>query len=108
MVLILDGNQEISMHERSNLSYLTCLRHLNRSRAVTNRIITYEKAYLPSCVRNMFGVTICYKSHGSVSVCCIVIAGGQLSTMQQVHSVSYIYHLKHQLGMEPEVCFYTT
>ena len=40
MVLILDGNPEIGVHVRSNLCYFICLRHLLRSRAVTNRIIS--------------------------------------------------------------------
>ena len=36
MVLMLDGSSEIGKHRRSNLCYLICLRHLIRSRAVTN------------------------------------------------------------------------
>ena len=39
---------------RSNLCYLICLRHLIRSRGVTNLIFFSEKTYFPSCVRNMF------------------------------------------------------
>ena len=35
-VHILDGNSEIGAHARSNLCYLICVRHLNRSRGVTN------------------------------------------------------------------------
>ena len=50
MVLILDGNLEIgvhcSVHVRSNLCHLICLRHLIRSRAVTNLIF-------PLYVRNI-------------------------------------------------------
>ena len=38
MVLILDGNSEIGAHLSSNLCYLICVRHLFRSRAVTNLI----------------------------------------------------------------------
>ena len=38
MVILLDCNSEISSHVRSHLCYLICLRHLIRSRAVTNRI----------------------------------------------------------------------
>ena len=38
MVLICDGNSEIGAHVESNLCYLICLRHLIRSKAVTNRI----------------------------------------------------------------------
>ena len=65
MALILDGNPEISVHMRSNLCYLICLRHLIRSRAVTNRIFFFsEKSYFPSCVRVKFWVTIWYKNHG--------------------------------------------
>ena len=36
MVFILDGNSEIGSHVRSDFSYLICLWHLIRSRAVTN------------------------------------------------------------------------
>ena len=53
MVLI-DGNSEIGAHVRSNLCYLICLRHLIRSRAVTNRISISEKTYFALYVRNMF------------------------------------------------------
>ena len=38
MVLILAGHSEIGEHVRINLCHLTCLRHLNRSRAVTNGV----------------------------------------------------------------------
>ena len=39
MVFILNGNQEIdNMYLRTNLCYLIYLRHLTRSRAVTNYI----------------------------------------------------------------------
>ena len=36
MVLNLDGNSEIGAHVRSNVCYLICLRHVIRSKAVTN------------------------------------------------------------------------
>ena len=42
MVLILDGNIEIGAFVSSNLSYLTCLRRLNRSRAATNLLSLSE------------------------------------------------------------------
>ena len=51
---IIDGNKEIGMNIRSNLCYLICLRHLIRSRAVTNRIFFLQKALTLLCVRNMF------------------------------------------------------
>ena len=35
-VLILDGNSEIGVHARNDACYLICLRHLFRSRLVTN------------------------------------------------------------------------
>ena len=38
MVLILDGNSLSGVHIRHNLCYSTCLRHLIRSRIVTNWI----------------------------------------------------------------------
>ena len=47
MVLLIDGNSEISTHFRSNLSYLICLRHLIRSRAVVNRIFLSGETYFP-------------------------------------------------------------
>ena len=37
MVLIQDGNLGIGAHVQCNLCYLICVRHLIRSRAVTNR-----------------------------------------------------------------------
>ena len=36
MVLMLDGNSKIGAPVRSNFCYLICLRHLLRSREVTN------------------------------------------------------------------------
>ena len=36
MVLMLDGSSGISAHVWNNIFYLICLRHLIRSRAVTN------------------------------------------------------------------------
>ena len=54
-LLILVCSSELSAHVCSNLCYLTCLRHLIRSRAGTNLILFLSlKAYFPSCVRNMF------------------------------------------------------
>ena len=41
MVLILDGSSEIGAHVRSNLGHIICLRHLFRSRTVTNRTIFF-------------------------------------------------------------------
>ena len=58
MVLKLYGNSEIGAHIMSNLCYLTWLSHLIRSRAVTYLLFFPEKTYFPSCVRNMFWVTI--------------------------------------------------
>ena len=43
MVLKSDGNSEIGAHIRINLSYLICLRHLIKSRSVTNRIFFFSK-----------------------------------------------------------------
>ena len=48
VVFILDGNLEIGAHVRSNLCYLTCLRHLIRSKAVTNRKKFIQKDLLSS------------------------------------------------------------
>ena len=54
MVIIFDGNSEKVAHVNSNLRLLICLCHLISKRAVTNRIyFFFEKAYFPSCVRNM-------------------------------------------------------
>ena len=58
MVLILDGSLEIGAYVGSNL----CLRHLIRSRVVTNRIFPPTKRHIFSlCVHTMFWVTIQYK-----------------------------------------------
>ena len=43
MVLILDGNSEMGAHVRNNSCNLTCLRHLNRSRADPNQIFFSPK-----------------------------------------------------------------
>ena len=42
MVLILDGNYDIGAHVRRILCYFICLRHLIKSREVTNRIFGYK------------------------------------------------------------------
>ena len=54
MVLILYGNWGNDAHVRSNLYYLICLRHLIRSRAVTNRIFPPPKRpiFLHACARS--------------------------------------------------------
>ena len=49
MVLILDS--KIGAHVRINIFHLICVRHLIRSRAVTNQIYFSEKTYFPSRVR---------------------------------------------------------
>ena len=50
MVPLLDGSSDIGAHVRSNLYNLICLRHLNRSRIVTNLLFS-EKTYYTLCVR---------------------------------------------------------
>ena len=56
MVVALDGNSDMGAHVRSNFcNFLTYLRHLIRSRAVTNLIFFSQKInFFPSCVRNIF------------------------------------------------------
>ena len=49
MVLILDGNLETGAQIRSNVCYLICLRHLIRSRAVTNRVYLTPKEPIFLC-----------------------------------------------------------
>ena len=45
-VAILEGNSELGAHERKNICYLISLRHLIKTRAVTNRIVFIpEKKY---------------------------------------------------------------
>ena len=61
MVLLLDVNSETNA--RSKLCYLICLRHLIRSRAVTNRFLSDENTNSISCVRNIFWTTLQYKQH---------------------------------------------
>ena len=64
IVSILDGYTEKGSHVWSNLGSLICLKHLFRSRAVTNQIFSQKRhIYFPSWVRNMFWVTIWYKYH---------------------------------------------
>ena len=43
MVLILGGNSEISAHVKKKLCNLICLRHLIRSKAITNHIFFLRK-----------------------------------------------------------------
>ena len=58
-VLLLDGNLEIDAHVRNNFSYQICLRHLIRSRAVTNKIFCLrKKAYVPLSLRYMLPTNI--------------------------------------------------
>ena len=54
-MVILDGNSEIGGHVRSNLFYLTCLRHLIKSRAVTNRIFCPKDLF--SFMRAQYGLS---------------------------------------------------
>ena len=58
MVLISIGISVIGAQVRSNPFYLICLRHLIRSRAVTNRISSPKKTYFLTYVRYMFWVPI--------------------------------------------------
>mgnify|MGYP006975910399 CR=1 FL=1 len=64
IVSILYSNSEKGAHNRSNLCYSICSRHLIKSKAVTNQIFLPKKTNFSSCVRNMVWVTICYKYHG--------------------------------------------
>ena len=50
MLLILDGNSEIDAHIRGNHYYFIWLRHLMRSRGVTNQIFFSGKICLHACV----------------------------------------------------------
>ena len=52
-VLMLDGNSELVAYVNRNICYLICLRHLIRSREVTNGIFSSEKTNCPEYVRNM-------------------------------------------------------
>ena len=59
MVLILNFNSVIGAHVRSNLYHFICLRHLIRSRAVTNRIFfSPKRPFFSSSMRIMFWITI--------------------------------------------------
>ena len=51
-VLTSDGNSEVVTHFMSNLCYLICVRHLIRSRIVTNRIFLC-KTYLKKISQNL-------------------------------------------------------
>ena len=51
MVLILYDNLEIGAHVSKNLYYLICLRHLIRSRAVTNLIFLKTYIFLFACAK---------------------------------------------------------
>ena len=54
IVLVLDGTLlEKGAYVSTNICHLICLRHLKRSKAVTNRIFFSEKNSFPSCVRNI-------------------------------------------------------
>ena len=58
--------ESLGAHVRSNLCYLICLRHLIRSRVVTDKFFFSEKSYFSSCVRSNLKVTILYKNHGRI------------------------------------------
>ena len=62
MVLILDGNSEIGAQLSRDQRYWICSRQLIRVRAFTNRFFSSEKTYFPSCMRNLFWITILYSS----------------------------------------------
>ena len=49
MVLIVLGNSEIGAQESTEFCYLIYIRHLNRSRAVMDRINFPDKTYVPAC-----------------------------------------------------------
>ena len=82
-VLILDGNTEIVVQVRSNLSYLICFRHLISSR-IKNRFLpgktfslhgcaTYSE--LPADIRTMV-------SSGKANIWCIHTAGNYVLILQ--------------------------
>ena len=56
MEVILNGKSEKGEHGRSNICSSICLRHLIRSKAVSNQIFS-SKNLFSSCVRNIFWVT---------------------------------------------------
>ena len=60
MVLILDSISEIGAHGLSGLGYLICLRHLVRTRSVTNLIFISEKTYITSLLSS--NVSTMYKT----------------------------------------------
>ena len=64
MVFISDGNSENGAHVGSTLWYSICLRHFRLGREQSKIVFFSETTYFPSCVRNMFWVTISYKYHG--------------------------------------------
>ena len=57
MVLVLDGNTEIGTHVKRNLEYLICLRHLIRSKVVTNRLL-FLRVYIFFFMRAQ--IDLCY------------------------------------------------
>ena len=58
IVLVLDGNSEIGLHVTNNLYYLSCLRHLIRSRAVTYRNCENQKRQRPIF---LYACATCYE-----------------------------------------------
>ena len=64
----LDGNSEIGAHVKNNLCYLICLRHLIKSRAVTNQIcfapkrpmFLWREIWYLNCIKHFFRLAILY------------------------------------------------
>ena len=69
LVPILNGSSEIGAHVRSNLCDLICLRHLIKTRAVTNRIFS------PKRFISLHACAICFElpSHISTMLVCYLL-----------------------------------
>ena len=81
-VFSLDGISLVGAHVRGNLCYSTCLRHLIRSRAVTNRILYLRE--LPSNISTTDKISTWYVSTS------MNLTGMTLNTFK-------LYYNRHQL-----------
>ena len=94
MVLILDGNSEIGSHVRSNLCCLICLRHLIRSRTLTNRIFFSQKITI--CFH---ACATCYELPSNISN----MATSKVLCIKPLH----LLPLRPEIAREVHICIFS-
>ena len=96
MVIVWEGNSERGAHVNSNICYLICLRHLNRSRAVTNRIFSEKKLFFQTCASYYESpsniCTICLLMHFSTLVGTLIPAADVKHASQFMAIISCLHY----------------